>query len=68
MELAKLFTFICFAIWAIGTIAIIVFATFFYEKLDYRNKRKINIRHPFDLILMLTIFSWISMWCFRSMY
>jgi hypothetical protein len=66
MEIARIFTFICFGLWVIGIFTMMVVSIFKPEGVNRTNK--MSYKHPFDLIMILTAMSWISMWCFRTMY
>jgi len=68
METANLVTFICFGLWFVGIITLIITGILYPASFNINTHRKINLRHPLDLLLILTVTSWILMWCFRSMY
>lgn len=68
MPIEKLFTFICFGLWAMGTIAIILISAFRPDIAKIGKHRRFDMSNAFDIILISTVAVWISMWCFRSMY
>lgn len=65
MELPKLFMYISFGWWAIATAIFLIVSVVFPQKY---HERKINLRKPYDMLLVSIGLAWLSMWCFRSMY
>ena len=61
----KLFVYICFGIWAVGTF--LIFALQVYKPIPIQGKFY-PVRSARHHLMLVTIMAWLAMWCFRSMY
>jgi hypothetical protein len=68
MELPKLFTFICFGIWAVASLSTFLIAALKPELANIYSGRRMKAGNIFDLSMMIALGAWLAMWCFRSMY
>lgn len=72
MPIEKIITFFCFGVWAVGT-AVFMLTHVFSNDTAWRTqgmswREFIISTHWFDVVTKTTIFAWLTMWCFRSMY
>lgn len=66
--LAKLITFLCFGLWLSSMLGFGFLTIYEAKKRGKCLEGNINLHDPVDLLLVFSGVSWITMWCFRTMY
>jgi hypothetical protein len=61
----KIMTFVCFGLWLMCTVSIMVLQVFKPEPVHGKIHPVRNFRHH---LLIFGIMVWSAMWCFRTMY
>ena len=68
MPIEKVFTFVCFSLWALATMFVLVTVIVKPHLARLGASRRLEASNPFDIAMMIAVGAWLAMWCFRSMY
>jgi len=68
MTIAQIFVFICFGLWAVLTLGVLLCAAIRPDIARIGHGRRLSVSNPYDIAMMGAMGAWLAMWCFRSMY
>ncbi len=65
MTIPELMTYICFGLWLTGTATVFVLQLVSPINLSGKFTPAKDVKHH---LMLMTVMSWLAMWCFRTMF